>query len=74
MCAVEVQKPLQEAAGPGPKNVPRLDRSPVRRLLRLAIGDQPDSRAMTSRAGNTAYSVVNAALEEMLASFAPSAA
>ena len=48
-----------EARGLGAlQNVPRIGRAPIRQTPSLAIGDQPDSRQNTSRAGNTPYSVV----------------
>lgn len=42
----------------GPKMVPHLDRALVRKTPSLAIGGSAHSQTITSRAGNTSYSVV----------------
>ena len=49
-----------EAAGSGPQEVPRIDRVPSHVTPSLAIGGSVHSQSITSRTGNTSYSVLSA--------------
>ena len=52
------ERGVGDPAGRGPQDVPRIDRAPVSETPSLAIGGSAHSRSITSRTGNTPYSLV----------------